>query len=101
MTPSPTLPAAYTFVLRLRQEWSESGLRWRGWIEHLPSGEREAVQDWAGVEAFVGRFGVEAEGRGQRAESREQRSESGERAVSAVKGRRVEHEVGEGRDVVE
>ncbi|MBX7233598.1 MAG: hypothetical protein K1X65_04380 [Caldilineales bacterium] len=58
MSQPPTLPAAYTFVLRLWQEWSESGLRWRGWIEHLPSGERAAVQDWAGVEEFVRRFGV-------------------------------------------
>lgn len=84
MTPSPTLPAAYTFVLRLWQEWSESGLRWRGWIEHLPSGEREAVQDWAGVEAFVGRFGVEAGNGGQRAEGRGRRAESRDRRAESV-----------------
>jgi hypothetical protein len=84
--------ATCTFVLRLRREWGEDGHVWRGWIEHLPSGERAAVQDWEGVEAFVRRFGVGVEGGG--------RSVDREPALSAAKGRRAEHGEGEG-DVVE
>lgn len=51
-------PATSTFVVRLWQVWTGDAMSWRGWIEHVPSGERAAVQDWQEVEAFVSRFGV-------------------------------------------
>lgn len=61
MDQSPLTPTNCIFVLRLRQEWVEGESDWRGWIEHVPSGERAAVQDWEGVMAFVRRFGVGVE----------------------------------------
>ena len=54
-------PAACTFILRLYVAWTGESLAWRGWIEHLPSGERAAVQNWEDVTAFVRRFGVDGE----------------------------------------
>ncbi len=58
-------PATCTFILRLRLEWTEESLIWRGWIEHLPSGTRAAVRDWEDVLAFVRGFWGEVEGEGK------------------------------------
>lgn len=58
----PPCVSTCTFVVRLRREWREGRLVWRGWVQHLPSGERAAVQDWEDVEVFVEGFGVEVEG---------------------------------------
>lgn len=61
MSEPTSVPAACTFILRLRLEWVGERLTWRGWIEHLPSGTRAAVQDWAAVAAFMRGFGVDGE----------------------------------------
>ena len=35
----PSSPPVSTFILRFWREWSSSGTRWRGHIEHIQSGE--------------------------------------------------------------
>lgn len=45
--PDPTS----TFIVRLRAEWSPTGQRWRGHIEHVQSGEKAWFRD---VEAMIG-----------------------------------------------
>jgi hypothetical protein len=50
-----------TFVVRFRREWSASGPRWRGWVEHLQSGEDAAFLDLGEVLRFIRRFGPMAE----------------------------------------
>jgi hypothetical protein len=54
--PSP-VPPTNTFVVRLWQEWSAAGSRWRGRIEHVQSGRGAAFQDVEGLLAFIRSIG--------------------------------------------
>jgi hypothetical protein len=54
---SPVSPIS-TFVVRFWQEWSATGPRWRGRIEHVQSGESATFLDLDGMLDFVRRIGV-------------------------------------------
>ena len=56
-----SIPPASTFVLRFWREWSASGSRWRGRIEHVQSGQRAEFVEFQGILEFVRAFGVMAE----------------------------------------
>jgi hypothetical protein len=56
-----SIPPASTFVLRFWREWSASGSRWRGRIEHVQSGQRADFVELQGILEFVRAFGVMAE----------------------------------------
>lgn len=58
MDGTPAQPAAITFVVRIWPEWSLSGARWRGRIEHLQSGRALAFQEPEQVLAFMRASGV-------------------------------------------
>ena len=58
--PSPVPPTS-TFVVRLWQEWSAAGSRWRGRIEHVQSGQRLGFQDLDRMVGFIHSFGAFAE----------------------------------------
>jgi hypothetical protein len=45
-----------TFVVRLWPERSAAGLRWRGRIDHVQSGESAAFLDADGMVDFIRRF---------------------------------------------
>ncbi len=47
---------ASTFVVRLWPERSATGLRWRGRIDHVQSGESAAFLDTDGMVNFIHRF---------------------------------------------
>ena len=47
-----------TFIVRFWQEWSATGPRWRGRIEHVQSGASAAFLDLEGMLDFVRRFGM-------------------------------------------
>jgi len=49
---------ASTFVIRLWPERSAAGLRWRGRIDHVQSGESTVFLDVDGMVDFIHRFGV-------------------------------------------
>jgi hypothetical protein len=55
-------PAISTFVLRIWQEWSAGGPRWRGRIEHIPSGKSAAFLDEEAMWQFIQCFGVTLDG---------------------------------------
>jgi hypothetical protein len=56
-----SIPPASTFVIRFWCEWSVSGSRWRGRIEHVQSGQRTDFVELQGILEFVQAFGVMAE----------------------------------------
>ena len=56
-----SIPPASTFVLRFWREWSASGSRWRGRIEHVQSGQRADFVELQSILEFVRAFGVMAE----------------------------------------
>jgi hypothetical protein len=58
MTESFPAPDIRTFVVRFWHEWSAGGPRWRGRIEHIPSGRSAAFLDEEGMWQFVQSFGV-------------------------------------------
>ncbi|HEX6383384.1 MAG TPA: hypothetical protein VF177_01830 [Anaerolineae bacterium] len=58
MDGAPAQPAAITFVVRIWPEWSLSGPRWRGRIEHLQSGRTLAFHDLEEALAFIRASGV-------------------------------------------
>jgi hypothetical protein len=58
MTEPFPVPAMSTFVLRFWQEWSAGGPRWRGRIEHIPSGESAAFLHEEVMWAFIRSFGI-------------------------------------------
>ena len=58
--PSP-IPPASTFVVRLWREWSTAGPRWRGWVEHVQSGEEAAFLDLDEMLRFIRRFAAMAD----------------------------------------
>ena len=61
MTEQTQVPPASTFVIRFWREWSASGSRWRGHIEHVQSGQRADFVELQGILEFVRAFGVMAE----------------------------------------
>ena len=58
MAESSPVPPVSTFVIRFWQEWSAAGLRWRGRIEHLQSGESAIFLDLDGMVDFVRSFSI-------------------------------------------
>ena len=50
--------ASATFVLRFWREWSGGQPRWRGRIEHVPSGQAANFLGVAGLVAFLWQFGI-------------------------------------------
>jgi hypothetical protein len=62
MAKPSSVPPASTFVVRYWREWSVTGPRWRGRINHVDSGESAAFLDLDGMLAFLGRFGVLRDG---------------------------------------
>ena len=44
-----------TFIVRFRREWSAAGPRWRGWVEHVQSGEDAAFLDLGEMLRFIRR----------------------------------------------
>lgn len=58
MSRLPGQPVVSTFVIRIWQDWSLSGLRWYGRIEHLQSGRAVAFQELDHVLAFMMASGV-------------------------------------------
>lgn len=54
----PAPPAINTFVVRFWREWSATGSRWRGRIEHVESGQSAAFLDLNEMLDFVRRVGV-------------------------------------------
>jgi len=56
-----SIPPASTFVLRFWCEWSASGSRWRGRIEHVQSGQRAEFVELQGILEFVRTLGIMAE----------------------------------------
>jgi hypothetical protein len=55
------VPPASTFVIRFWREWSVSGSRWRGRIEHVQSGQCGDFVELQGILEFVRALGVMAE----------------------------------------
>lgn len=47
-----------TFVVRFWREASAGEVRWRGRIEHVPSGEGAAFLDAEGMLRFLRQFGI-------------------------------------------
>ena len=58
MPKSASAPPDSTFIVRFRREWSASGPRWQGWIEHVQSGEEAAFLSLDQVLGFFRRFGA-------------------------------------------
>ncbi len=50
--PSHILSAS-TFIVRFWREWSATGSRWRGRIEHVQSGEGVTSLDLQGIVDFI------------------------------------------------
>ena len=61
MTERTQVPPASTFVIRFWREWSVSGSRWRGRIEHVQSGQRADFVELQGILEFVRALGIMAE----------------------------------------
>ena len=49
-----------TFVLRFQREITAGEARWRGSIEHVPSGEAIAFMDFERMLRFLQHFGIRA-----------------------------------------
>ena len=58
MRQQPRQPALSTFVIRVWQNWSLSGPRWYGRIEHLQSGRVVAFHELEQALAFMLASGV-------------------------------------------
>ncbi len=58
----PAIPATTTaiFVLRFQRETTAGEARWRGSIEHVPSGESVAFLDLEVMLSFLRRHGIAA-----------------------------------------
>jgi len=56
-----SIPPASTFVLRFWREWSASGSRWRGRIEHVQSGQRADFVELQSFLEFMRDLGIMAE----------------------------------------
>ena len=60
MQPSAPATLMLTFVLRFQREITAGETRWRGSIEHVPSGEAIAFMDFVTMLRFLQRFGIRA-----------------------------------------
>ena len=58
MATSSSVPPISTFVVRVWREQSVAGLRWRGRIEHVQSGESATFLHLDEILDFVRSFGV-------------------------------------------
>jgi hypothetical protein len=58
MTEPFPVPTISTFVVRFWQEWSAAGPRWRGRIEHVPSGKSAAFLHQEVMWEFIQGFGI-------------------------------------------
>lgn len=56
MTQPPGADPPNTFVVRIWPEWSAAGLRWRGRIDHMQSGESASFLHVDGMVDFIRRF---------------------------------------------
>lgn len=63
MTERTRVPPASTFVIRFWREWSATGSRWRGRIEHVQSGQRADFVKVESILEFVRGLGVMAQDR--------------------------------------
>jgi hypothetical protein len=63
MVESSSVPPTNTFVIRFWREWSATGSRWRGRIEHVQSGQRADFLKPESILEFVQSFGVVAQDR--------------------------------------
>ena len=54
-------PPVSTFIVRFWREWSSTGPRWRGHIEHIQSGEAAPILDPHGILDFLQRYGIMAD----------------------------------------
>jgi hypothetical protein len=61
MPESSSVSPDSTFVVRFRREWSAAGPRWRGWVEHVQSGEDTAFLDLGEMLRFIRQFGAMAD----------------------------------------
>ena len=59
MTEPFPVPTISTFVVRFWQEWSVGRARWRGRIEHIPSGRSVAFLDEEVMWQFIQSFGIQ------------------------------------------
>jgi hypothetical protein len=53
--------SVYTFVVRFWREWSAAGLRWRGRIQHVESGETTSFLNLGRMLEFLHSSGALAE----------------------------------------
>ena len=60
MYPSAPATPVLIFVLRFQRETTAGEPRWRGSIEHVPSGEAIAFMDFERMLRFLQRFGIRA-----------------------------------------
>jgi hypothetical protein len=58
MTETCPVPTISTFVVRFWQEWSAGKARWRGRIEHIPSGKSAAFLHEEVMWEFIQGFGI-------------------------------------------
>jgi hypothetical protein len=65
MTEPTQDPFVSTFVVRFWQEWSAAGPRWRGRIEHIPSGKSTAFLHQEVMWEFIRGLGIMVDGRHQ------------------------------------
>lgn len=64
MSQRPGLPAISTFVIRIWHDWSLSGPRWVGRIEHLQSGRSRAFHELEEATDFIFAHGALSPGQG-------------------------------------
>ena len=63
MHPSVATSSVLTFVLRIQREATTGGMRWRGSIEHVQSGEKAVFLELEAMLVFLRRFGIKMEQR--------------------------------------
>ena len=61
MTEPPGVPRVITFVVRFWREWSATGQRWRGRIQHVESGNAVSFMDLNKMMRFLRSSGALAE----------------------------------------
>jgi hypothetical protein len=73
MAESSPVPPTSTFVIRFWKEWSAAGSRWRGWVEHVQSGQRVGFQDLDRLLTFIRSFEIFQDDPGQNAAQAQRR----------------------------
>lgn len=69
MTEPCSIPPASTFIVRFWREWSATGWRWRGQIQHVQSGQRASCLALEGILDFIKTQGVMADQPTERGET--------------------------------